>query len=122
MNIKRPNKKRNAALLYEFLIRHISKCLIEGKKDDAKKALSLSQQYFSKGTCINEEMALYRTIFSVKVSSRDSAKRIIESVCNSSSKINARKLDEEKSKLIREINYSFNADGNFYNHTLLPSK
>ena len=102
----RHNKKRNSALLYEFLIRHISKCLINNKKDEATKALSLSKKYFSKGTVLHEELKLFNFILGTKVKSRESAQRIVDEVLSDGLKLNFNDLDIEKSKLIKEINYT----------------
>jgi hypothetical protein len=108
------NKRRNSALLYEFLVRHISKCLLEGKKADAEKAMSLSKKYFSVNSPLKDELVLFKVFETTKVQSEDSARKVLETVYNASKKINSRKIDEYKSKLIKEINYTFN-DENFYN-------
>jgi hypothetical protein len=108
------NKRRNSALLYEFLVRHISKCLLEGKKEEADKAMFLSKKYFSIDSPLKEELTLFKIFETTKVKSVDSARKILETVYSASKKINSRKIDEYKSKLIKEINYTFN-DENFYN-------
>lgn len=105
--MKRSNKKRNSALLYEFLIRHISKCLVEGKQDEAKKAVAISTKYFSKGTPLQAELALFGTVLKTTVKSKESAQKIIDSVVRHGQFMNARLLDEHKSKLIKDINYTF---------------
>jgi len=109
----RHNKKRNSALLYEFLIRHISKCLVEGKKDDAKKAVALSTKYFSEGTPLRGELSLFSTVLKANVKSKDSATRIMDAICDNAQRMNVRLLDEQKSKLIRDINYTFKQE-DFY--------
>ena len=111
------NKKRNSALLYEFLIRHISKCIVENNKEEANKAMSLSKKYFCKGSVLNDELKFYKSILETKVSSRHSAQKIINEVFSSNSRVNARKLDAEKSRLIKEINYTLRSDG-FYDYKI----
>ena len=103
----RHNKKRNSALLYEFLIRHISRCLIGDEKETANKAVSLSKKYFSKNKALHEELSLFNAILGTSVKSRQSAQKILNEVSRSAAKMNARKLDVEKSKLIKEINHTF---------------
>lgn len=103
----RHNKKRNSALLYEFLIRHISKCLINDMKEDASKAVSLSKRFFSKKKALHEELNLFNALLGTTVKSRQSAQKILSEVSRNASKMNARKLDVEKSRLIKEINHTF---------------
>lgn len=103
----RHNKKRNTALLMEFLIRHISKCLINDMKEDANKAVALSKRYFSKKKALHEELSLFNALLATQVKSRQSAEKILGEVSKSASKMNARKLDAEKSRLIKEINHTF---------------
>lgn len=111
---KRHNKKRNTALLYEFLIRHISKCLVDGRKDEAKKAAALSAKYFGNDAPLRNELSLFSSFLKSNVSSTDAARRILEAVCKASESMNARLLDEQKSKLIKEINYTLKEE-DFYN-------
>lgn len=111
----RHNKKRNSALLYEFLIRHISNCLINDNKEEAKKAVILSKKYFSVNSPLREELNLFNTILKVNVKSRSSAQKVLSEVYSRASKMNIRKLDTQKSKLIKEINHTF---GNIYNHKI----
>lgn len=112
------NKKRNSALLYEFLIKRISKCLLENKKEEAGKALEISKKYFSEGMPLKDELNLFNAVTKTTVKSEDSARKILDIVCNASSKQNARKLDEQKSKLIKDINYTFK-DESFYDAKVL---
>lgn len=114
--MRRHNKKRNSALLYEFLIRHISHCLLNNKKKEANRALSISKEYFSKGP-LREELNLFKALVKTVVASKQSAEKIINEIYSQASRINVRNLDREKSKLIKEINYTFNASV-FYNYKI----
>lgn len=100
------SKKRNSVLLYEFLVRHISKCLIEDKKEEANKALKISKKFFSEGAPLRNELKLFHSILNSTVKSQDSARKIVEYACRSAGLMNSRMIDEEKSKLIKEINYN----------------
>ncbi len=101
----RTNKKRNSALLYEFLMHHISKSIIEDKKEQANKALEICKKFFTEGSPLRNELKLFQSVVDSKVKSRESMSKIIEYACKYASLMNSRILDEEKSKLIREINY-----------------
>ena len=113
----RHNKKRNSALLYEFLIRHISGCLINDDKKSAVKAMEISKRYFSSGSVLRGELNLFNSILNTEVKSRNSAQRILSEVLRDAEKMNSRQLDAEKSKLIKEINYSFEGS-KFYKHKI----
>ena len=42
------NKKRNVGILYELLVQHVTNCIIEGNKSDAKKATKIIEKRFAK--------------------------------------------------------------------------
>lgn len=113
----RHNKKRNSALLYEFLVRHASRCLIDSRKDEAKKVVDISKKYFSKGAPLFDELSLFNNLLKTRVKSRESAQRVLTSVYNHAERSNARLLDAEKSRLIKEINYTFK-DEEFYDYKI----
>ena len=115
--MKRNNKKRNTALLIELLVRHISKCWVEGKQDEANKALLISKKYFSESSPLKRELDLFGSTLKTTVKSKESAQKIVNAVCENASKMNARQLDEWKSKLIKEINYTFNSQ-DIYNYKI----
>jgi len=104
------NKKRNTGLLYEFLIQHIYNCLAENKKNKASKVVSLVKKYFGKGKCLNEELKLFKTILDAKMSSAKSAHELLQEIVTRAKNIDPNKLNEEKTKLIKEINYSLESD------------
>ena len=101
------NKKRNSALLYEFLIRQISSCLVSKNKKGARQAMEISKKYFSKGSALREELDLFKTLLNTSVKSEGSAQRILSEVLKNAQKVNSRTLDAEKSSLIKEINHTF---------------
>jgi hypothetical protein len=76
-------------------------------KEDANKAVALSKRYFSKKKALHEELSLFNALLATQVKSRQSAEKILGEVSKSASKMNARKLDAEKSRLIKEINHTF---------------
>jgi len=111
----RHNKKRNPALLYEFLVRYVSKCLVDNQPAAAEKTLEIAKKYFGKGTALNEELRLFRNALDTTVKSRHSAEKVLGTICESAKIVNARDLDAEKSRLIKEINHSLK-DPEFYSY------
>ena len=47
------NKKRNVGIIYELLLKYISKNILEGNKVEAKKATRIVESRFKKGTELN---------------------------------------------------------------------
>lgn len=102
----RHNKKRNTALLYEFLIRHISKCLIDKNHEESNKTVSLLKRHFGSGP-LREELRLTNSLLANRVKTLEYATKIIDQVCDERAKIDSQGLDRAKSKLIREVNELF---------------
>jgi len=107
------NKKRNVGIIYELLLRNISNCLIENRKKDAQKALNIIENRFKKGTELYKEFRLFNALVKTNASGTHVAAAILQEAKIGSKNINDKKLDIEKSALIRDINYKLN-DNNFY--------
>ena len=98
------NKKRNVGLIYEQLIRYISKNLIEGNTIEAKKAVEIMKRNFAQNTELYKEFRLFNAMIKTTVPSQPIAGRIVEEARRGAVSHNAEKLDREKSILIKEIN------------------
>lgn len=110
---KAHNKKRNTALLYEFLIRTISSSLVEGDKKKSSTALRILRRYFKPGTQLYKEFRLFNALVKTTVSSDSVASSIISEARSAAATIELDVLDREKSLLIRSINHIIK-DENFY--------
>lgn len=100
------NKKRNAGLLYEFLVRHMSNALLHNDLELHKQAYGITLEHFSPGTELHKEFRVFNALTQTRgvnshIASKiiDEAKRIIRSQ-------DPQKLEREKSALIKEINYT----------------
>lgn len=112
------NKKRNVGLLYEFLVRHVAECLVEGRDKPAKSAVRLLKKHIlKKGTELYKEFRLFHALANTTVESEHTASLIIQEARAACRKYDAKRLDREKSLLIRGINHTFN-DPNFYDKRL----
>jgi len=103
------NKKRNTALVYEFLIRYITKCLYEDKKANADRAMLLIQRFFSSGP-MREELNLFTRLINQQVSDPHHAQKLLNAVLEQAKTLDHKKLEHQKSRLIKEINSSLDAD------------
>jgi hypothetical protein len=110
----RHNKKRNTGLLYEFLVQTISDAILEENDDKRKTAHLIVKKSFSKNTELFKEFRLFHSLFAHTVNSESVADSILEAAKQASKKYDHKKLDHEKSMLIRNINHRIN-DKNFYN-------
>jgi hypothetical protein len=107
------NKKRNVGIIYELFTRHITSLVIEGKKKEVKKATKILERRFKKGTELYKEFRLFNALVNVSVSSQDKAVIVVENAKKEILRIDNKKLNQEKSKLIKEINYELK-DKDFY--------
>lgn len=107
------NKKRNTGLLYEFLARHAAEGLVDNDEKQVKQSIKLLKKHFREGTELNKEFRLFRALINTCVDSKQTAHRIVETTRRAATQYDVKKLDHEKSLLIRSINHTF-GDSNFY--------
>lgn len=98
------NKKRNTAFLYEVLVRHLTKSVIE--KDNRKKAViaKMIKEHFSKNTALYKELEIYRAITEQKSLDYHLAEKLIFEAKRSYAKLDKQTIFEEQSNLIKKIN------------------
>jgi hypothetical protein len=113
MSGKNHNKRRNSLLVYEFLVRTISRALVEGDKKKSSAALKILKKYYKPGTNLYREFRLVNALAKTTVSSEHVAASILKEARSAAMSIDARELDREKSLLIKSINHTLN-DDNFY--------
>ena len=105
------NKKRNSALLYEFLFHHITNCVMENNNKDATRALSILKKYFySSESPLRSELKAFNLILNSNIPDKDSIKKILNEICEYVSKLDIKASNGKKSELIKEINHSFGKD------------
>jgi len=107
------NKKRNAGLLYEFLIQSISKALVDGDKKRSALSLKVIKRHFRKGTELHREYRLINSLVRTTVSCEAVAASIIQEAKAAARAYNVKELEREKSLLISTINHAIN-DDDFY--------
>ena len=111
------NKKRNIGIIYELFSRYISELVLEGDKKKIKSATKILERRFKKGTELYKEFRLFNALVNSEISTKNKAVIIIENAKNEIKNINNKKLNYEKSLLIKEINYDLK-DKNFYYRTV----
>jgi len=98
------NKKRNVALIYEQLIRYISRSLVDGETEKAKVAMGIVKEHFAKGTHLYKEFRLFNALLRTTVSEERLAERILTEARTAAKTHDPVSLDREKSQLIAAIN------------------
>jgi hypothetical protein len=111
---KSHNKKRNIGLIYEQLVNYVSEALVEGRKDDADRALKIINQNFKKGTELYREFRLFNALVKTSVKSDSLASRILSEAKSAAQDHDPIKLRAEKSQLIKEINHEIKDSSVFY--------
>jgi hypothetical protein len=111
------NKKRNAGLLYEFLVRTISRALVEGEQKKSAAALKILKRHFKPGTELYREFRLINSLIKTTVSSSPVAASIINEAKTAACSYDMSVLDREKSLLIKHINHSLK-DDQFYDQQI----
>jgi len=107
------NKKRNVGLIYELFLKHISECLVNDRIGDLKKATSILEKRFAKGTELYKEFRLFNALAQTKVSDAHIVASILSEAKSAARNYDLRKLNKEKTRLIHDINYKIN-DPKFY--------
>jgi hypothetical protein len=107
------NKRRNAGLMYEFLVRTISSALVEGDSKKSSAALKILKRHFKPGTELYREFRLINALVRSTVSAESVASSILNEAKIASKEYDGTLLDKEKSHLIKNINYTLR-DQNFY--------
>ena len=107
------NKKRNIGIMYELMLRHISRSLIEGDMSAVKKMTKIIENRLSKNTELYKEFRLVNALVNSNVNSTELAASILIEAKKAVQSFDNKLIEKEKSALIREINYSID-DKSFY--------
>ena len=103
-------KKRNAGLVYEFLVRRISSQLIGNDPSGMRKTASVVRRHFCLGSKLAEELELFDVIRKTRGVSESVAKRVLGELKERAGMIDINALEDAKSRLIAEANRSFGVD------------
>lgn len=110
------NKKRNTGLLYEFLVRHMSNALLHNDLVAHKQAYNIAVEHFSPGTELHKEFRVFNALIQTCGVNAHIASRIVDEARTVIRSQDCRKLECEKSVLIKEINYTCGKD--VYKHNV----
>ena len=106
MTKKSHNKKRNVGIVYEQLVYTLSKALVEDNFITANNTKKIIKKFFKPGTELYKEHKLFKALVNVEIKDGSLATKILEEAKYASKNFNASLLNKEKSRLIKEINYT----------------
>ena len=107
MTTRSHNKKRNVGIIYEQLLAVAAKGIVESKPALTQKAKKLIKRFFSEGTEIYREHRLFKALVEPHIEDGSLATKILGEAKKAAKAHNSARLEREKSRLIKEINYSF---------------
>lgn len=107
------NKKRNVGLLFAQLSQSVSESMVEGNVSRANKVLAIVKKHYKADSELFKEFRLFRAIIATSVPSDSLAMSIISEAKQASRNIDTKLLKQQKSALIKDINYGLN-ESTFY--------
>lgn len=114
---KKHSKKRNVGLMYEFLLRTISRSLVENDAKRSGAALRVIKKHFKPGTELYREFRLFNSLIKTTVTSDAVAMSIVNEAKLAARAIDVAKLEKEKTFVLHEVN-RFVADESFYDQPI----
>ena len=100
------NKKRNVGIIYEQLIISLGQALVENDNKKFRKIKAILKKNYAKESELYREFRLLNSLAVTTISEGSLATRILGETKNAARKIKPRKLDLERSRLIKEINHT----------------
>jgi len=105
---KSHNKKRNVGIIYEQIMSFICERLMEDDQIESQKAIKIVKENFNKNSQLYKEFKLFKALSETHNITDNLANLIIseaKSACNNM--FDSKKLEKEKSNLIKDLNYTF---------------
>ena len=104
------NKKRNTALVYEALVRELTKSIIKKKKDRQKKVLSIIKESFRPNSVLAKELEIYKALYETTDLERSTAEKVLTEAKLQYNKLNKREIFKQQSGMIKKINTLLSKD------------
>ena len=104
------NKKRNVGIIYEQLIGVVARGLVESKQTTSAQARKMIKKYFRPGTELYKEHKLFKALVEPYIKDGSLATKILGEARKAARNHSQERLTREKSRLIKEINYTFGKD------------
>ena len=104
------NKKRNTAFLYESLVKELTKAVVRQEETKKKTIITLIKESFKKGSPLNEDLDLYKSILENKDKmTKDFTDRFLVETKKDYSALDRKSIFNAQTKLISQINQQLGA-------------
>jgi len=110
----RHNKKRNTALIYEMLVKELTKSIINDKTGPKNSISVLFKKYFNKKTALGEENIIYSSLTESRTLGKETFKEVLNNAKLQYDKLDKKQIFNSQTKLINEINNLIGKD--FWNN------
>lgn len=105
---KNHNKKRNIGIIYEQIINFVCSRLMENDNKTAEKAINIIKKHFHENSQLRKEYKLFKALSDTySVSDHLASMMITEAKKACNHMFDNKVLEEEKSFLIKDLNYTF---------------
>ena len=105
---KTHNKKRNIGIIYDQMISSLCESYIENDIDKSRKFIKIIKESFKKGSQLQKELQFFNSFLKMRGLSENLSSAIIsEAKTASRTHFDKDQLEIEKSKLIKQLNYTF---------------
>lgn len=101
------NKKRNTALIYESLMRHLTKSIISKNEQTKEKVITLVKEFFQKDTVMAKELELYKVLCETYDLKPHMAEKMVFEIRKLHEDLDKKQLFIEQSEIIKRINQAF---------------
>ena len=99
------NKKRNTAFLYESLVKELTKAVVYKQENKKKIILNMIKENFHKGSPLNEDLKLYKSILENKDKmTKDFTDRFLVETKKDYDSMDRKSVFNAQTKLINQIN------------------
>ena len=99
------NKKRNTAFLYESLVKELTKAVVYQQENKKKLVLGMIKENFYKGSPLNEDLRLYKSILENKDKmTKDFTDRFLVETKKDYDALDRKSVFNAQTKLINQIN------------------
>ena len=98
------NKKRNSAILYEIIIKELTRSTVNEDLNKRQEIVNLIKKTFNKSTAMGKELELYRVLCEGEILSPPTAERLIYEARKVHSQIDSKQLFNEQTSLINSMN------------------
>ena len=101
------NKKRNTALIYESLMRHLTKSIISKNEHTKEKVITLVKEFFQKDTVMAKDLKLYKVLCETYDLKPHMAEKMVLEIRKLHEELDKKQLFTEQSEIIKRINQAF---------------